>query len=163
MKEIVFHPIGVVHSPIGRHSEAPIQPQYSKFEGEIEIFPEFADGLKDLDGFSHITVVFNFHLSENYELLTYPYMDSEKRGVFATRSPWRPNAIGISTLRLLSVDGGRLKVRGLDILDGAPVLDIKPHIPGFAESDSEIRTGWLKNRPATTDGRKSSRDRKDNR
>jgi len=158
MNEIKLRPIGVVHSPLKRNSEAPIQPKYSDFEGEIEIFPEFVEGLKDLDGFSHITVIFHFHFSEGYELLTYPYMDSEKRGVFATHSPYRPNFLGISILKLLSVEGNRLRIKGLDILDGSPVIDIKPYVPGFVEHEGEIRIGWLKNRPTTTDGRKTKRD-----
>jgi len=160
MTDSSFIHIGVVHSPLKQHSEAPIQPKYSEHEGEIEIFPEYAPGLKDIDGFSHITVVFVFHHSTQYELLTYPYMGNEKRGVFATRSPYRPNPIGISVLRLLSVDGNRLKVKGLDMLDGTPVLDIKPYVPGFVKSEGDVRIGWLKNRPETTGGVKSKRDRK---
>ena len=158
MNEITLKPIGIVHSPLTRHSEAPIQPKYSEYNGEIEIFPEFADGLKDIDGFSHIMVIFVFHKSRDYELLTYPYMDNEKRGVFATRSPYRPNPIGISVVRLSAVEGNTLKIEGLDMLDGSPVLDIKPYVPEF-EKAAEIRIGWLKNRPETADGTKSERDR----
>ena len=156
-------PIGVVHSPIKRNLEAPIQPKYSDFEGEIEVYPEFALGLKDIDGFSHITVIFVFDRCTDYELLTYPYMSDAKKGVFATRSPYRPNRLGISVLQLIGIDGNRLKVVGLDILDGSPVLDIKPYVAGFSRKGEESKSGWLGQRPEKTDGKKGERDRKNER
>ncbi len=159
MKSFEIKPIGTVHSPLKSNSEAPIQPKYSDFEGEIEVFPEFAPGLQDLDGFSHITVVFVFDRAEGYELLTMPYLGDRERGVFATRSPYRPNRIGISVLRNLGLDGNRVRVSGLDILDGTPVVDIKPFVSGFAEADSAVKTGWLGEHKDDTDGRKSKRDK----
>lgn len=162
MREFAFRPIGIVHSPIKRQSDAPIQPRYSELEGEIEIFDEFSSGLKHLDGFSHITVTFVFDRSEGCELVTMPYMGEEKRGVFATRSPYRPNPIGISVLNLLGVDGNRVRVRRLDMLDETPVLDIKPYVPGFVDED-KVRRGWLEGRPENTDGSKSPRDKREER
>ena len=137
-----FKPIGTVHSPYKEKNEAPIQPKYSEEEGQIEIFPEFADGLKDLEGFSHIWVIFVFHKSENYNLHVKPYLDEEARGVFACRAPRRPNPIGMSLVKLENRNGNILNIKGLDMLDGSPVLDIKPYIGDFDEL-SDVKIGWL--------------------
>lgn len=159
MRTFEIRPIGVVKSPLKHQSESPIQPKYSDIRGEIEIFPEFEDGLKDLDGFSHITVLFVFDRSEGYELQTYPYLGDEKRGVFATRSPYRPNRIGVSVLKLLGINGRSIRVSGLDILDESPVVDIKPFVPGFIEDATSVKRGWLESYSETTDGIKSRRDK----
>jgi tRNA-Thr(GGU) m(6)t(6)A37 methyltransferase TsaA len=137
-----FVPIGTVHSSYKTKSEAPIQPRFSEAEGEIEVFEEFADGLKDIEGFSHIWVLFHFHASEGYDLCTTPYLDDELRGVFACRSPRRPNAIGMSLVRLIERKGNILRIKGLDMIDGTPVIDIKPYVGEFDESE-DIRIGWL--------------------
>ncbi len=130
MKDIIFKPIGVVHSPLKDGRDAPRQPKWSEFEGEIEIFPEFAEGLEGLEKLDSIVVVFNFDRSEGFSMkVTPPHRDREC-GVFASRSPRRPNGIGISTLKLLSVEANILRVGGVDMLDGTPVLDIKPDISG---------------------------------
>lgn len=145
-KEIHFKPIGIIHSPFKQPEGTPIQPQSGRdVEGEVEIFQEYAEGLKDLDGFSHIILIFHIHKARKASLLLKPYMDNELRGVFATRAPSRPNPIGISVVRLDKVEGNILFIRDLDILDGTPLLDIKPFVQEFASTD-EIRVGWLKKR-----------------
>jgi tRNA-Thr(GGU) m(6)t(6)A37 methyltransferase TsaA len=104
--------------------------------------PEFAEGLKDLEGFSHILLIHHFHPSQGYSLLVTPFLDDELRGVFATRAPRRPNPISVSAVRLLSVEGSRLAVEDVDVADGTPLLDIKPYVPQFDARQAE-RTGWL--------------------
>ncbi len=135
-------PIGIVHSPYKTMSDAPVQPSFSDDEGEIEIFEEYADGLKDIEGFSHIWVIFQFHKSEGYGLHVTPYLDDELRGVFACRAPRRPNPIGMSLVELVEREGNILKIRGLDMLDETPVLDIKPYV-GVFDEDTNVRIGWL--------------------
>ncbi len=142
MIDMEFKPIGKVHSPYKEKATAPIQPKYSDEFGKIEIFPEFADGLKDLEGFSHIWVIFVFHKSEGYDLHVKPYLDEEARGVFACRAPRRPNPIGMSLVKLENISDNILNIKGLDMLDGSPVLDIKPYVGDFDEF-SDVRIGWL--------------------
>jgi tRNA-Thr(GGU) m(6)t(6)A37 methyltransferase TsaA len=137
-----FEPVGVVRSPYRTKREAPIQPRFSEEEALIEIFGEFAEGLKDIEGFSHIWVLFHFHESEGFDLCTKPYLDDEERGVFACRSPRRPNPIGMSLVKLVGREGNMLRIKGLDMIDGTPVIDIKPYVDFFDE-DEEIRIGWL--------------------
>jgi len=127
---VVLTPIGTVHSPINEKSEKlPFQSFASDVEGTIELKPEFELGLEGIDGFSHLFVVFYMHKNRKVKLKTVPLLEEEERGIFGTRSPSRPNHIGVSTVRLLSRDGRILKVKGLDIFDGTPVLDIKPYVP----------------------------------
>lgn len=143
MTTIAFRPIGVIHSPFKERSGAPIQPAgASGVRGTVQLDPEYAPGLKDLDGFSHIILVYHFHLSEGYELEVIPFLDDIPRGVFATRAPKRPNPVGISVVRLVSIDGAELTIEDTDILDGTPLLDIKPFVPRFDAPDVE-RVGWL--------------------
>lgn len=145
---IVYRPIGVIHSPFKDVRGVPIQPRAAEgVEGIVEVYPEYAEGLKDLDKFSHIILLYHFHLVEGYRLLVKPYMDDEFRGVFATRAPARPNPIGISVVRLVRIEGNALHVRNLDVVDGTPLLDIKPYVPEFDvfEVDS---IGWLEKRVA---------------
>jgi|YelNatPaOPRAMG01_1025707.scaffolds.fasta_scaffold17838_6 tRNA-Thr(GGU) m(6)t(6)A37 methyltransferase TsaA len=128
--KIVLTPIGIVHSPLTEDSkELPFQSFTSDIEGEIEVFEEFEDGLDGIEGFSHLFIVFYMHRWKATKLRTIPLMEEEERGIFGTRSPSRPNHIGCSTVRLLSREGRFLKVKGLDIFDGTPVLDIKPYVP----------------------------------
>ena len=141
-----FKPIGIVHSSFKKAVGTPIQPKAGKgINGTIEVFAEFADGLADLDGFSHIILICHFHLAHNYKLKVIPYMDNQKRGVFATRAPSRPNPIGISVVRLNRIENNILHIQDVDIIDGTPLLDIKPYIPEF-ESTDEIEIGWLEKR-----------------
>jgi len=136
-------PIGIIHTPFQDTEGMPIQPAGAVgIKGVVEVFQEFHAGLKDLDGFSHIILIYEFHRSQGFRLDVVPFMDTQTRGLFATRAPRRPNPIGISTVQLDRIEGGNLHVQNLDILDGTPVLDIKPYVPEF-DSHTTIRTGWL--------------------
>ena len=140
---IIYRPIGAIHSPLKEPRDAPIQPASAgNIEETVEIYPEYAEGLADLDGFSHIMLLYHFHLSKEHSLRVKPYLDTEVRGVFATRAPARPNPIGMSIVRLVKVERGKLHIRDVDILDGTPLLDIKPYVPAF-DSRSAERIGWL--------------------
>lgn len=143
---ILFKPIGVVHSPFKTKQD--IDPMkyankdgFDHIQGEIEIFEEYADGLKDTEGYSHLIVLFAFHKSEAFRLHTKPLLDDVLRGVFSTRSPHRPNPIGLTIVKVLERIGPILRVAGIDMIEGTPVLDIKPYTPRDQKSD--IRIGWL--------------------
>ncbi|SHJ90120.1 tRNA-Thr(GGU) m(6)t(6)A37 methyltransferase TsaA [Malonomonas rubra DSM 5091] len=139
-----IEPIGVIHSPFHQIAEMPIQPGGAKGEiGRIELNPELVEGLSDLAGFSHIIVLYHFHRVEKNSLTVTPFLDPEPRGVFATRAPTRPNHIGLSVLKLQKIEGNILTVESIDILDGTPVLDIKPYLPEFDQPEGEITTGWM--------------------
>jgi tRNA-Thr(GGU) m(6)t(6)A37 methyltransferase TsaA len=141
--EFAIHPIGVIHTPFDRLDGMPIQPSgAADVEGTIVINPEYEQGLTDLDGFSHIIVLFVFHRSNGFELMVKPFLDDQKRGLFSTRAPRRPNPIGLSIVRLVRIEGSRLTIRGADMLNQTPVVDIKPYVPGF-DKQEDIRTGWL--------------------
>ena len=143
MKEIRYKPIGIIHSPFKQPRGTPIQPAGARdIEGTVEIAPEYVDGLKDIEGFSHIILIYHFHLSKGYSLAVKPYMDDQSRGLFATRAPSPPNPIGISIVRLVRVDGNILLIRDVDIVDGTPLLDIKPYVPEFDTPEVE-KIGWL--------------------
>jgi tRNA-Thr(GGU) m(6)t(6)A37 methyltransferase TsaA len=140
---IEYRPIGVVHSPFTEQTGTPIQPSRADgARGTVEIYPEYADGLRDLDGFSHIYLLCHLHRSEGFELEVVPYLDTVTRGLFATRSPRRPNPIGISVVDLVRIEAAVLTVENIDLLDGTPVLDIKPFVGEF-DTRHGIRTGWL--------------------
>lgn len=140
---IIFNPIGTIHSPFHELSSMPIQPS-SEFSapGMVEILPEFSAGLQDLEGFSHIILIYHLHQSHRKTLTVTPFLDSKPHGVFATRAPNRPNPIGISVVRLVKVEENVLHVDNLDVLDGTPLLDIKPYVPEF-DSPPKFRLGWL--------------------
>lgn len=143
MERLEYRPIGVIHSPFARVEGMPIQPSRAKgVEGLVEVFPEFQEGLRDLEGFSHLILLYHFHMVSGYSLRVIPFLDKEPRGVFATRAPKRPNPIGLSVVRLGRLEGGSLRVLDVDILDGTPLLDIKPYVPEF-DSRSQVRIGWL--------------------
>jgi tRNA-Thr(GGU) m(6)t(6)A37 methyltransferase TsaA len=143
MTEIKYKPIGVIHSPFKEPKGTPIQPAGAKgINGTVEIFPEYAEGLKDIEGFSHIILLYHFHLSKGPALIAKPYMANETHGVFAMRGPNRPNPIGISVVRLVKVEGNILHIRDVDIVDGTPLLDVKPYVPEFDIREVE-RIGWL--------------------
>ena len=144
MKKVVFTPIGIIHSPFKTRKGTPIQSPHAKeAEGTVEVFPEYAEGLADLDGFSHLLLLYHFHKSEGFNLKVTPFLDSEVRGVFATRAPRRPNSIGLSITKLVRIENNVIHVKWLDILDGTPLLDIKPYVNFFDNPKEEIRTGWL--------------------
>lgn len=143
MEEITLRPVGVIRSPFRSTEDAPIQPAFAGgAQGTVEVFDEFAGGLEGLDGFSHVILIYHFHLSRGFSLRVRPYLDEKVRGVFATRAPRRPNPVGLSVVRLAGVDGGTLRVVDIDVVDGTPLLDIKPHVPEF-DSSGPGRVGWL--------------------
>jgi tRNA-Thr(GGU) m(6)t(6)A37 methyltransferase TsaA len=143
--EFTIHPIGIIHTPFTGKDGTPIQASRSEAVGRVEVYPEFADGLQDIDGFSHILLLYVFHRSSGYTLSVKPFLDDQQRGLFATRYPARPNPIGLSIVRLLRRDENDLIVEGIDVLDGTPLIDIKPYVPDF-DVRTEVRTGWYATR-----------------
>jgi tRNA-Thr(GGU) m(6)t(6)A37 methyltransferase TsaA len=139
---IELTPIGIIHSPFKSNEDIPIQAFRSEDVGEVEIFDKYEQGLNDIEGFSHIIIVYIFHKSQGYSLNVKPFLDPNLRGLFATRHPNRPNPIGMSIVRLLKRDGNKLKIKGMDVIDGTPLVDIKPYVPRFDER-KEVRYGWL--------------------
>jgi tRNA (adenine37-N6)-methyltransferase len=142
METFVARPIGFVSSPYNSTSVIP-KGLHAKHEadGILEILPEFAPGLVDIEGFSHLYVLWHFHHAQDYDLVGKPPIDDRPHGVFATRSPRRPNPIGLTAVALLHREGGRLHVRGVDMLNGTPILDIKPYLSSIPEEN--LRRGWL--------------------
>lgn len=141
--KITFKQIGTIHTPFNDPKGMPIQPTGAKNAiGTVKIKKEYECGLKDLDGFSHIFLIYHFHVAKKTSLIVKPFLDDRKHGIFATRGPTRPNAIGISIVELLEVSGCTLRVSGVDIIDGTPLLDIKPYVPRF-DSRENVRIGWL--------------------
>lgn len=139
-----MQPIGTIHSPFTSLKDMPIQPKGAEGTiGTIEIKEEYQEGLQDLDGFSHIYLLYTFHEAARTALIVTPFMDTTPRGVFSTRSPLRPNHIGLSIVELVGVEKNLLKVRGIDILDGTPLLDVKPYIKHF-DAVQNSRSGWMK-------------------
>lgn len=134
--------IGIIHTPYSDLSECPVQPSRSQDIAEVEVFREYESGLLDLGGFSHIILLFAFHRSEGYFLLVKPFLDDHVRGLFATRAPRRPNPIGISVVRLIEIKTNILTVKGIDMVDGTPLIDIKPYVSEFDRRD-DVRLGWL--------------------
>ena len=140
--KIEIKPIGVIHSPCKSIEDVPMQAYCSEEVGEIEIFKNYEKGLRDIDRFSHIQIFYIFHRAKGYSLLVKPFLDEYERGLFATRHPNRPNPIGISTVRLLEKDGNILKIKCCDVMDGTPLIDLKPYVPKFDER-KDARFGWL--------------------
>jgi tRNA-Thr(GGU) m(6)t(6)A37 methyltransferase TsaA len=139
---IAYKSIGVIRSEHIAAQETPIQPTYAKgCKGRAAIFPEFAEGLRDLDGFSHVYLIYHFHQAGSARLMVKPFLQDVERGVFATRAPCRPNAIGLSVVELVRREGNVLHLDGLDILDGTPFLDIKPCTAKF-DIFKTARNGW---------------------
>jgi tRNA-Thr(GGU) m(6)t(6)A37 methyltransferase TsaA len=135
-------PIGIIHSPHQRAQGTPVQAALATgVRGTVEIFPEYVEGLRDLDGFERIWLVYWFDRAKPAELVVTPYLDATPRGLFVTRAPCRPNPIGFSPVRLVEIMGRILQVDGLDILDNTPLLDIKPYIPEFDAFEAK-RIGW---------------------
>lgn len=147
--------IGQIHTPFSELAGMPIQPAGAAgTNGTVVVFDAYRAGLKDLDGFSHIVLIYAFHGRQGSNLQVVPFMDDEPRGVFATRAPKRPNAIGLSIVQLDQVDNGMLHIRNVDMLDGTPLLDIKPYVPEF-DAQTNVRTGWLETVAKTVSDRKS--------
>ena len=143
MSAITLHSIGVIHSPHTVAEETPIQPSFAPgIPGTVEISPAYEAGLADLDGFSHIWLIYVFDRASEPQLTVKPFLEDVPRGVYATRAPWRPNPIGLSLVRLVRREGSTLHVEDVDILDGTPLLDIKPYVGRFDRRDN-VRCGWL--------------------
>jgi tRNA-Thr(GGU) m(6)t(6)A37 methyltransferase TsaA len=139
-----YKQIGIIYSPFKEPRGTPIQSIAARgIEGTVEVFQEYSEGLKDIGGFSHVILVYHFHLSTKSSLMIKPFMDNREHGVFATRAPNRPNPIGISVVELVKFEKTRLHVKDLDIVDGTPLLDIKPYVPAFDIRDTK-KIGWLK-------------------
>ncbi len=143
MSVFTFKAIGVIHSPFKTLESMPIQPMGAKdIEGIVDVFPEYEEGLQDLEGFSHIILLYHFHQVRRVNLKVIPFLDQQERGVFATRAPVRPNPIGLSIVELVSREKNVLFVKNVDILDGTPLIDIKPYVEKFDHPTSS-RAGWL--------------------
>jgi tRNA-Thr(GGU) m(6)t(6)A37 methyltransferase TsaA len=155
LPEVVLRPIGILRTPFTETSAIPKGPGAEHAaEGTIEVLPAYAEGLQDIEGFSHLYVIWAFHRSEGFTLLATPPTDERPHGVFATRSPRRPNPIALTVVELLGREGPRLRVRGVDMLDGTPVLDLKPYLSSVPPE--RIRRGWL----AEAEARRAWADKK---
>jgi len=148
MTTIKFKSIGIIHSPFKDLEGMPIQPVGARdIKGEIRLNSEYKEGLKDLEGFSHIILIYHLHLCRGHLLKVKPFLDTEKRGIFATRAPKRPNPIGMSVVRLEKINDDIIYISDIDVVDGTPLLDIKPYIPHFDRNkDDEITIGWFENK-----------------
>ena len=143
--EISFCPIGVIHSPHTEQENTPIQGIFNPCRGYVEVFPEFADGLRDIESFTHLFLLYYFDRATGKNLLQKPFLDGEKeRGIFAIRHFNRPNPIGLSIVQLCRVCGNILEIANVDILDGTPLLDIKPYVQQFDRRE-EVKNGWVDN------------------
>ncbi len=141
-RDIRYTPIGVIHSGHTLADQTPIQPVYAKgCKGHVEVFPEFAEGLNDLEGFSHIYLIYHFHQCGEVKLTVQPFLQDMDRGIFSTRAPFRPNPIGLSVVEVETIEGNIVHIDGVDILDGTPLLDIKPYTEKF---DLHVvnKSGW---------------------
>lgn len=135
-------PIGIIHSPFKSKQETPVQPFRSKAVGEIEVLKKYERGLDDMESFSHMILIYQFHKSRGFSLKVKPLLDDRLRGLFSTRAPRRPNQIGLSVVKLIRRRENILFVNGIDVIDGTPLLDIKPYVPDF-NSGEEVRTCWI--------------------
>ena len=158
--EIHYRPIGIIHSPHKDIEGMPLQPSGAEgVQGVVEVFPDYEQGLADTEGFSHLILLYHFHQVKEAQLTVTPFLDERPRGLFSTRAPKRPNPIGLSIVRLIRREGNKLFVDNIDVLDGTPLLDIKPHVPEFGPC-SETRVGWLeKNRDKVEKKRSDDRFR----
>lgn len=139
---VPYEPIGVIHSPHRDAKKTPVQPVFARgIAGTAEVFPEYEEGLRDLEGFSHIYLIYHFHRAAPARLVVKPFLDDTPRGVFATRAPTRPNPIGFSLVRLVRREGHILHLEDVDVLDGTPLLDIKPYVARFDQRD-DVQSGW---------------------
>ena len=152
---IEYRPIGIVHTPFESLEGMPIQPAGALgVRGTVDVFPEYAEGLRDVDGFSHLILLYHLHQTAEPKLVVTPFMDSRARGVFATRAPTRPNPIGLSVVKLLKAEGRTLHVENVDVLNGTPLLDIKPYVPEFDHHRAD-RVGWLEQAKGAVQNKKA--------
>lgn len=155
--KIIYISIGTIHSPFKDLEGMPTQPIGAKdIKGEIHLKKEFKEGLKDLEEFSHIILIYHFHLSRGHQLHVKPFLDNVERGVFATRAPKRPNPIGMSVVRLENIEGSKIHISNIDVVDGTPLLDIKPYIPNFDKcKGEEVCIGWFEDKHEDADHKRS--------
>jgi len=140
---ITITPIGTIETPFNDLKGMPIQPSgAAKIQGTITMDKEYEQGLSDLEGFSHIILLYHFHQSKGYNLMVKPFLDDQKRGLFSTRAPRRPNPIGLSIVKLIKREGNKLTIEGIDVVNGTPLIDIKPYVPGF-DAREVTAIGWL--------------------
>jgi tRNA-Thr(GGU) m(6)t(6)A37 methyltransferase TsaA len=143
VSKLTYEPIGIVHSPFKEPKNVPIQATASKGSvGTVEVFSQFVEGLKDLQDFSHIFLLYHFHLTTSCYLMVKPFLEDKLHGVFATRSPARPNKIGLSVVHLLRIENNILHIENVDILEGTPLIDIKPYVPKF-DDRKNAKIGWF--------------------
>jgi tRNA-Thr(GGU) m(6)t(6)A37 methyltransferase TsaA len=155
MKTISMKALGTIHTPFDKLEDMPIQPKgAAEVIGTIELEEQYTEGLADLNGFSHIYLLYEFHMAQRTALTVTPFMDTTPRGVFATRSPLRPNHIGISIVKLIGVEKNIVTVQGIDILNGSPLLDIKPYIAAF-DAVQQSQSGWMKSSEDEVAGKRS--------
>lgn len=141
--DLTLSPIGIIRTPFAEIKGTPVQPSASRGTiGRIELNEDLVAGLSDLDGFSHLILIYHFDRSSGYNLEVLPFMDTQPRGLFATRAPKRPNPIGLSVVKLLRIEGSVLHIENIDVLDGTPLLDIKPYVPQLDQAP-EVRIGWM--------------------
>ncbi len=144
-KQITINPIGIIHTPFNDIKGMPIQPLAAKgVKGHIELFPKYIEGLTDIEKFSHITLLYHLHKINGYDLLVKPFMDNKEHGIFATKSPKRPNAIGLSTVKLLGIENNIIHIEMVDMFNGTPLIDIKPFFSKF-DNRTNTKSGWLDN------------------
>lgn len=143
MKKIIIKPIGIIHTPYKEPKGIPIQGRFKRgVTGTARIFPQYKAGLKDIEGFSHIILIYHFNRSKEERLTSRPFLEDTEHGIFAIRSPHRPNHIGFSIVKLKSVKGNTITFSEVDILDGTPLLDIKPYVKYF-DNRGRVKNGWL--------------------
>jgi tRNA-Thr(GGU) m(6)t(6)A37 methyltransferase TsaA len=143
MKEILFNPIGFINTPYPESKQIPIQGCFDKeIEGCCTLNKEFEDGLRDLNKFSHAILIYSFHKAEKTELISRPFLENEEHGIFAIRSPFRPNKIGFSIVKIKSIIDNQLFFTEVDMLDGTPLIDIKPFVKQF-DNRENVKSGWV--------------------
>ncbi len=155
--EIKFEQIGTIHSPYTKLHDMPIQPSAARgVKGQVEVYEKYLPALSDLDGFSHIYLLYHFHLAKPYQLKVIPFLDDQERGLFSTRAPKRPNPIGLSVVKLIRVEEHILHIENIDVIDGTPLLDIKPYVREM-EAVNDLRIGWLEKHTSKIDSQLSDK------
>ena len=143
MNQIIMHPIGIIHSPYKENRDIPIQGTFNdKVEAWLELKDEYVNGLRDLGTFSHAIIIYYFHRSHREEIEGRPFLEQNKHGIFAIRSPHRPNHIGFSVIKIKNIKANKVYFTEVDVLDGTPLLDIKPYVKYF-DSRANVISGWL--------------------
>jgi len=157
LENINYQPIGLINTPFNTPENMPIQNAGANgVRGTIEIFPEFSEGLKDIEEFSHLILIYHLHQVNHYSLQIIPFLDTIEHGIFATRSPVRPNAIGLTIVKLIELKGCTLTIEGIDMLNQTPLLDIKPYLPQV-DLLHDVRIGWFEGKTKKFESYKSDK------